>query len=49
MPTCPNAKGRVKRLRALPNKWAELPAEVKDPIIAEFRKYSLTSSEVTHE
>lgn len=39
MPTCPNAKGRVKRLRALPSKWSELPSEVKDPIIAEFRKF----------
>lgn len=38
LPTCPNAKGRIKRLRPLPGKWTELPLEVKDPIIAEFRK-----------
>ncbi|KAK6640723.1 hypothetical protein RUM44_012420 [Polyplax serrata] len=37
IPTCPNAKGRVKRLRGLPSKWSELSAELKDPIIAEFQ------------
>ncbi|EEB13721.1 hypothetical protein Phum_PHUM254210 [Pediculus humanus corporis] len=37
LPTCPNSKGRIKRLRALPSKWSELSAEVKDPIIAEFQ------------
>ncbi|KAJ9589596.1 hypothetical protein L9F63_017181, partial [Diploptera punctata] len=35
--TCPNTKGRVKRLRPLPGKWTELPAEIKDPIISEFQ------------
>lgn len=39
LPTCPNAKGRIKRLRPLPGKWTELPPEIKDPIIAEFRKF----------
>lgn len=43
LPTCPNAKGRIKRLRPLPGKWTELPLEVKDPIIAEFRKSKMLS------
>lgn len=42
---CPNlnntsSKTKVKRLRALPAKWFDLPAEVRDPIIQEFRKYT---------
>ncbi|CAH1393589.1 unnamed protein product [Nezara viridula] len=38
IPTCPNAKGhRVKRLRPLPCKWADLPAAIKGPIAAEFK------------
>lgn len=41
LPTCPNAKGRIKRLRPLPGKWTELPLEIKDPIIAEFRKFRM--------
>lgn len=40
IPTCPNTKGnRVKRLRSLPCKWAELSQQVKQPVITEFRKY----------
>uniref|UniRef100_A0A1B6DW30 Nuclear receptor corepressor 1 n=1 Tax=Clastoptera arizonana TaxID=38151 RepID=A0A1B6DW30_9HEMI len=38
IPTCPNAKGhRVKRLRPLPCKWAELPRHIKDPVALEFQ------------
>nr|CAD7571913.1 unnamed protein product [Timema californicum] len=37
MPKCPNGKGRVKRLRSLPGKWAELPPEIRNPIIVEFQ------------
>ncbi|KAK3919063.1 Nuclear receptor corepressor 1 [Frankliniella fusca] len=37
LPSCPNAKGRVKRVRPFPPKWADLPAEQRDPIIAEFQ------------
>ncbi|XP_023245683.1 histone-lysine N-methyltransferase 2D isoform X2 [Copidosoma floridanum] len=43
LPGCPNlnsassGKTRVKRLRALPPKWNELPAEIRDPIILEFQ------------
>ncbi|KAG8281125.1 Gei-8p [Homalodisca vitripennis] len=38
LPTCPNSKGhRVKRLRALPMKWPELPRHIRDPIAAEFQ------------
>lgn len=40
LPTCPNTKGnRVKRLRTLPCKWADLPVHIKQPVITEFRKY----------
>ena len=41
LPSCPNAKGRVKRVRPFPAKWAELSAEQRDPIVAEFREYCL--------
>ncbi len=38
--TCPNTKGnRIKRLRSMPCKWAELPQQVKQPVIMEFRKF----------
>lgn len=42
LPGCPNlnnanSKTRVKRLRALPVKWLDLPAEIRDPIIQEFQ------------
>ncbi|XP_076255294.1 nuclear receptor corepressor smrter isoform X3 [Rhynchophorus ferrugineus] len=37
LPTCPNARGRVKRLRSFPYRLQDLPAEVRDPILAEFR------------
>lgn len=44
LPGCPNlnsasSKTRVKRLRALPPKWNDLPPEIRDPIIQEFRKF----------
>lgn len=42
LPSCPNSKGhRVKRLRPLPMKLPDLPRHIKDPIIAEFRKYTI--------
>lgn len=37
IPTCPTPKWRGKRLRPLPSRWADLPPEVKDPIIKEFQ------------
>ncbi|KAK7073871.1 nuclear receptor corepressor 2, partial [Halocaridina rubra] len=37
IPTCPTPKWRGKRLRPLPSRWAELPPEIKDPIIREFQ------------
>ncbi|XP_011313369.1 nuclear receptor corepressor 1 isoform X2 [Fopius arisanus] len=42
LPGCPNVnnannKTRVKRLRALPPKWMELPPEIRDPVIQEFQ------------
>jgi len=37
LPTCPNAKGRVKRVRPLPARWADLSPEQREPIIAEFQ------------
>ncbi|XP_068206977.1 nuclear receptor corepressor 2 isoform X3 [Palaemon carinicauda] len=37
IPTCPSHKWRGKRLRPLPSRWADLPAEIKDPIIREFQ------------
>ena len=46
LPACPNSnnnsnagtKQRVKRLRALPPKWNDLPTEIRESIIQEFRK-----------
>ncbi|CAH1800389.1 unnamed protein product [Owenia fusiformis] len=35
VPTCKTPKRKVKRLRPLPAKWAELSQEIKDPIIKE--------------
>lgn len=44
LPGCPNlgssSKTRVKRLRALPSKWLDLPPEIREPIAQEFRKYT---------
>jgi len=43
LPGCPNlssSKSRVKRLRALPSKWLDLPPEIREPIAQEFREYS---------
>jgi len=42
LPGCPNlnsSKSRVKRLRALPSKWLDLPPEIREPIAQEFREY----------
>lgn len=42
LPGCPNlssSKSRVKRLRALPAKWQDLPPEIREPIAQEFRKH----------
>lgn len=43
LPGCPNlnnanTKNRVKRLRALPAKWLDLPPEIREPVVKEFRK-----------
>lgn len=37
LPTCPNAKDRVKRFRNLPARLFELAPEIRDPIIQEFQ------------
>ncbi|XP_056633843.1 uncharacterized protein LOC130443297 [Diorhabda sublineata] len=37
LPSCPNSRGRVKRLRSFPERLQELPADVRDPLFAEFR------------
>lgn len=37
LPTCPNSRGRVKRLRSFPYRLQDLPADVRDPLLAEFR------------
>ncbi|KAK3589150.1 hypothetical protein CHS0354_017117 [Potamilus streckersoni] len=37
VPTCKTPRRRVKRLRPLPQKWVELPAEIKDPIMQELQ------------
>ncbi|KAJ8956379.1 hypothetical protein NQ318_015117 [Aromia moschata] len=37
LPACPNSRGRVKRLRSLPYRLQELPADVREPLLAEFR------------
>ncbi|XP_026830889.1 uncharacterized protein LOC105284432 isoform X2 [Ooceraea biroi] len=40
LPGCPNlnsSKNRVKRLRALPSKWLDLPPEIREPIAQEFQ------------
>ncbi|KAL1502524.1 hypothetical protein ABEB36_007656 [Hypothenemus hampei] len=37
IPTCPNARGRVKRLRSFPYRLQDLPSDVRDSILAEFR------------
>nr|XP_022902723.1 uncharacterized protein LOC111415336 [Onthophagus taurus] len=36
LPTCPNARGRVKRLRSLPQRLQEIPQDVRDQLLAEF-------------
>ncbi|XP_047470502.1 uncharacterized protein LOC125026244 [Penaeus chinensis] len=37
IPTCPTPKWRGKRLRPLPSRWADLPPQIKEPIIKEFQ------------
>jgi len=37
LPTCPTSKRRVKRLRPLPNKWNELPTEIRTALENEFQ------------
>ncbi|XP_055691455.1 uncharacterized protein LOC129794670 isoform X3 [Lutzomyia longipalpis] len=37
LPTCPNAKDRVKRFRNLPTRLFDLAADVRDAIVAEFQ------------
>lgn len=37
LPTCPNSRGRVKRLRSFPYHLLDLPPDVREPLLAEFR------------
>lgn len=37
LPACPNSRGRVKRLRSLPYRLQDLPSDVKESLLAEFR------------
>ncbi|XP_059608469.1 uncharacterized protein LOC132256217 isoform X2 [Phlebotomus argentipes] len=37
LPTCPNAKDRVKRFRNLPTRLFDLAPEIRDAIVAEFQ------------
>lgn len=37
LPACPNSRGRVKRLRSLPYRLQDLPSDVKESLMAEFR------------
>ncbi|XP_050513281.1 uncharacterized protein LOC114330824 isoform X1 [Diabrotica virgifera virgifera] len=37
LPSCPNSRGRIKRLRSLPERLQDLPLDVKEPLLAEFR------------
>ena len=37
LPTCPTSKRRVKRLRPLPNKWNELPTDIRTALENEFQ------------
>ena len=39
VPSCKTPKRKVKRLRPLPPKWLDLPAETKDPIMKELREF----------
>lgn len=41
LPTCPTSKRRVKRLRPLPNKWNEIPADIRSALETEFQVLSL--------
>lgn len=37
LPSCPNSRGRIKRLRSFPYRLQDLPADVREPLLAEFR------------
>lgn len=39
MPTCKSSRRKVKQLRALPAKLAELPDDTRNMIMAELRKF----------
>ena len=43
VPTCKTPKRKVKRLRPLPPKWLDLPAETKQPIVKELRELKTCS------
>ncbi|XP_044260119.1 nuclear receptor corepressor 1 [Tribolium madens] len=36
LPSCPNSRGRVKRLRSFPQRLQDLPPDVREPLLAEF-------------
>jgi hypothetical protein len=36
LPSCPNSRGRVKRLRSFPQRLQDLPSDVREPLLAEF-------------
>lgn len=36
LPSCPNSRGRVKRLRSFPQRFQDLPSDVREPLLAEF-------------
>ena len=42
IPTCPTPKFRVKRLRPLPARWAEIAPETRQAIALELRKFRYT-------
>nr|XP_023022666.1 uncharacterized protein LOC111510921 [Leptinotarsa decemlineata] len=37
LPSCPNSRGRVKRLRSFPYRLQDLPSDAREPLLAEFR------------
>ena len=39
VPSCKTPKRKVKRLRPMPTKWAEIPPEMKEPIMKDLCKY----------
>ncbi|KAL3271042.1 hypothetical protein HHI36_021542 [Cryptolaemus montrouzieri] len=36
LPNCPNPRGRIKRLRSIPQRLQDLPPELKEPLLTEF-------------